>query len=232
MGERIARRLKSTALVALVAAVCAISSASAQAEPLIEADSYPTTIDGTALAASIFTMEGGYKWECKATAMSGELVAKSGSLTLSPTYGECRWNYPVLEPPVWRVVTVTMNGCDYLLHGLKRTEADKYSTLADLKCPAGQQVVVHLSSTTFPTCKVTLPAQSNLAGSNLIDKTGKEKSADDVELQLGMGGMAFTQDIAGCPVAVGAHSTFSIVNQMTLSGTSGGKGVGLRVSGE
>jgi hypothetical protein len=225
-------RLHTTILAVLVLAACAAWASPAQAEPLIEADSYPATIDGIALQASIFTMEGPYKWECKATTMTAELTGKSSSLTVTPTYGECRWNYPVMEPPVWRVVTVTMNGCDYLLHGPKRVEVDKYSVLADLKCPVGQQVVVHLSSTTFPTCRVTLPAQSNIAGSYLIDKTGKEKSADDIELQLAMGGMSFTQDVAGCPVTVGAHTSFSILNQMTLSGTSAGKGIGLRVSGE
>jgi hypothetical protein len=164
--------------------------------------------------------------------MSGELTGKSGSLTLSPTYGECRWNYPIFEPPVWRVVTVTMNGCDYLLHGLKRTKADEYTVSADLQCPAGKQVVVHLSSTMFPTCQVTLPAQSNKAGSGLLDKTGKEKSTDDVELQLAMSGMAFTQDVAGCPVKAGAHESFAINNRITLTGTSGGKQIGFRVSGE
>jgi hypothetical protein len=225
-------RLHTTILAALVLAACAAWASPAQAEPLFEADSYPATIDGTALQASIFIMEGPYRWECQATTMSGELTGKSSSLTLSPTYGECRWNYPIFEPPVWRVVTVTMNSCDYFLHGLKRTKADEYSVSADLKCPAGQQVVVHLSSTMFPTCQVTLPAQSNITGSGLLDKTGKEKSGDDAELLLAMGGMTFTQDAAGCPVKAGAHTTFAIENRITLTGTSGGKGIGFRVSGE
>jgi len=177
-------------------------------------------------------MNGPYKWECKTTTFQGELTAKANSLTLFPSYGECRWNYPPVEPPVWSVVTVTMNGCDYRLHSLKRLKADEYSASADLQCPAGKQVVVDLRSGAFTLCRVTLPAQSNKTGSRLIDTTGKGGGLDDVELQLAMGGMTYTQDLAGCPINAGTYNTFAIENRMTLTATSAGKQIGFRVAGE
>lgn len=229
-------RLNTTILAILALAICAAWAAPAQAEPLFEADSYPATIDGAPFQASIFIMEGPYRWECKTTTMKAELTGKASSLTVTPTYGECRWNYPIVEPPVWSVVTVLMNGCDYSLHGLKWVKADEYTTSADLQCPAGKQMVVELKSGAATICRLTVPAQANISGSKLIDKTGKEKSLDDVELQLAMSGMKYTQDLTtfpiACPIKAGTYETFAILNQMTLTGTSGGKGIGLRVSGE
>lgn len=230
----IRRRLKATILVGAVIAILAASAAPAQAEPLFTADSYPATIDGTALAPTVFEFGGEYRWECETAPMSGTLSSASNALTLSVGYEKCRWWYPVTEPPQpFSTVVIAMNGCDWRFHGLQKQEADKYKASASLECPAEKDVLIELQQGGFPLCKLTVQAQSNKADVGLIDKT--EKSPNDVEAQITIGSLKYTQILGfpySCPVKTGTYEDLNYKGLATLTATSGGKQIGLRVTGE
>jgi hypothetical protein len=231
MNPRVARCLKPLLLVVLVFGL--VSAASAQAEPSFEADAYPATIDGTPLSATIFTFGGEYKWTCHSTSYTGSLAAKSTQLTITPSYSTCSWSYPVTEPQQpYSIVKVSMNGCDYRLHSGKRLELDKYQDLLSLECPAGQQVVIELNQGPTTICRLTVRAQSNKSHVGLTDKT---IAPNDVELAATVKGLKYTQDLSGfipCPVKAGAYENLEFTALATLTATSGGKQVGLRVTGE
>ena len=233
------RRLKSTLLVVLALAVGGVGAGSAQAEPLFEADSYTATVDGVALKQSVFTFGGIYQWECKSSPFEGKLLAKSSSLTLSALYAECRWMWPVTEPPIepYSLVQINMNGCDWKLNTLKFQKADEYTSLVNLECPAGKQVVIELHRTEPTICKLTVPAQSGKSDVRLIDKTAS--SPNDVEAQVTISGLNYTQDLShfipelNCPLKPGSYTDLAYAGLLTLTATSEpGKQIGFRVTGE
>lgn len=223
-------------LLAVALVATAAGATGARAEPFFEADSYLATIDGVAQTATVFQFGGMWKWECKTSPMEGKLSAKSSALTLSAAYGECRWRYPVKEPPPpFSLVQIFMNGCDYRLHSLGRVKADEYLSLADLECPAGKQVVIELHQETPTICKLTVPAQSNKSDIALIDETGKEGTTDDdLKAEITIKGMKYTQDsLFTCPVKQGTYEDLEYLGISTLTATSeAGKQIGLRVAGE
>lgn len=233
-----ARRFRTVGTLALaMLALAAGSVASAEAKPLFEADSYPATIDGVTIeAASIFTFGSIYKWECKKAPFQGKLSAAATSLTLTPSYQECRWRWPVIEPPPpFSIVEVKMNGCDFSLNALEFLKKDEYLSHVDLSCPAGKVVEIDLHENTPVICRLTVPAQTNRADVKLIDQTGKEgTSDDDVEARITVEKLHYTQDSAGtCPVAAGTYEDLQYLGYSTLTATNeAGKQIGLRVSGE
>jgi hypothetical protein len=232
------RKLKTIGLLALAMMTMAVGAASsAEAKPIFEADSYPATIDGVTIeAASVFTFGSFYKWECKKAPFQGKLTVAANALTLSAAYEECRWRWPVTEPPPpFSIVEVKMNGCDYSLNSLEFLKKDEYLARADLACPAGKLVEIDLHENIPIICRLTVPAQTNKADVKLIDQTGKEGTADDdVEARITIEKLHYTQDAAGtCPVSAGTYEDLQYLGYSTLTATDGsGKQIGLRVSGE
>ncbi len=104
---------------------------------------------------------------------------KYTTLTVSPTY-----TTPIAEKTsepgcighvgsTEALATVTMNGCDYVLH-LNTTEggAGEYGVEADLVCPEGKKVEIHVYSLTdtahkTSVCTFTFGPQTGLKGARL-----------------------------------------------------------------
>jgi len=228
--------LYSTILCCAAILIGTAGAATARAEPLFEADSYPATIDGGAKGILTTVFRFGAAWECLSATYKGELTEAASALTISPVYEECRWNYPVTNPQVWSTVKVSMNGCDFRFHSLERLAADEYESLFDLQCSSGNQMVVELNSGPWLACRLTVPAQSNKALVGFIDNT--KGVFDDVGVVFSVKGMKFTQDVSGfpvaCPVKPGTYEFFEIggeVNTFTAT-AEGGEQTGFRVIGE
>jgi len=233
------RRLKSTILAVLVLAVGSAGAGPAQAAPLFEADSYAANVDGSALTEAIFGFHPGaspYKWECVKVPIQGKLTSSSSALTLTPTYQECRWQYPVTEPPQpFSAVTMTMNGCDWRLHTLSKLKAGEYKSFADLECPFSKEVVIDLRMGGTIICRMRAKAQTSKSQINLIDQANKEGSADDsIEAKIAVGGLSYKLEaFLGCPVGSGTYEDLTYSGIQTLTATSeAGKQIGLRVTGE
>ncbi|HKO38361.1 MAG TPA: hypothetical protein VJU14_08340 [Solirubrobacterales bacterium] len=224
-------------LVAL--AIGTAGTSTARATPLFQADSYPASIDGGGKGTRTTFWFNGAAWECGTSIFKGELTGAASALTLAPTYEECRWNYPPVNPPAWSTVKVLMNGCDYRLHSLEKTAADAYSSLMDLQCPPGQQMVVELNSGPWTICRLTVSAQAGKTSVPITDNTGKEGGLDDVGAKLHAQGLKYTQDLPGspiaCPIKPGTYEFLDVKQEFptTLTATSEpGKQIGFRVNGE
>jgi hypothetical protein len=171
--------------VALVAvlALTAVAASAASANGSYTASSYPTTGTGTSLKGNdTFTTEAG-NVEC-ASHFQGTLTEESSSLTVTPTYTECR-AFGFLS------ATVNMNGCDYKF-GTPSGSGDAYTAKVDVVCPAGKSVEISAG-----TCKTTIGSQTGLSNVGITNNT----AAGDVSVQSNVSGVAYTvtQDGFGCP---------------------------------
>jgi hypothetical protein len=140
----------------------------------------PAKIDGNQLEPFKFT-RGGRTVECKTAKVEGTAKDRDTTLTITPTYTNCTAAIPLMgNVPA----TITMNGCDYLLHleAVEDEGAYKYTAPTDLKCPAGKEVEVHVYSnhtnhtaSTF-LCRYNLGETGN-QGLELVQLTNQEPEA-------------------------------------------------------
>lgn len=225
-------KLKLCGLLATAALAAGATASTAQATPLIEADSYPTTISGTALQHSVFAIASIYKWECRAPTLQGTLAAASGSLALTPAFAECMWHWPINSPN--SVVQMNMNGCTFQLNAFKFVKKGEYNTGFNLECPTGKQVVIEMHSGIPTICTLTAPAQSGKSLARLINLPNKEGSADDeIRNEYEVSKLKYTLTAAaGCPVKSGNYEDMSFLGDDALKATKAGIQVGLRMSGE
>lgn len=117
-----------------------------------------------------------------------------------------------------------MNGCDYRLRSLEILAEDEYLSQAEIQCPAGKQVVIHLRAEALTACTLTVPAQSKLSHVKLIDQTGKaEPSDDDVTAQITLTKLHYSQDsLFTCPVKQGTYADLSYTAIATLNAQTKG----------
>lgn len=224
-------KLKLCGLLATAALAVGASASNAQATPLIEADSYSATISGTALKASVFSFGGIYQWECKAPTLQGSLAAASSALSLTPSFAECSWHWPIGSPA--SVVQMNMHSCTFRLNSFKFVKKGEYNTLFDLECPAGEPVVIEMHSGAPVICTLTVPAQSGKSLVRLVDLANKEGSADDEILgEFEVAKLKYALTSSGCPVNGGTYEDLTYLGEYALKATKGGTQVGLRVSGE
>lgn len=223
-------------LVTLVVAVTGAGATSARAAPLFEADSYAATVNGAPLKSTIFWFHPGASplaWECLKAPLQGELPAALPFLALTPTYSECRWQWPPGSP--FSVVSVSMNGCKWRLNTLSKVEAGTYKSLVDLECPSGQEVLVELRQTTVTICKMRLASQTSKGQILLLDKPNKEEKADDsIETSFAVEKLRYKMEaLLGCPVASGTYEDMKYEGKESLTAKtkSGGVQTGLRLSG-
>lgn len=223
---------KLCGLLAMAALAAVGNAATADAAPLIEADSYPVTISAPPLQHSVFSIGGIYQWECKApTLLGGTLAAASSSLSLTPSFAECSWHWPITDPA--SVVQMNMNGCTFHLSSIAFVKKGEYNTLFALECPAGKQVVIEMHSGLPVICTMTVPAQSGKSLARLIDLANKEGSADDeIRNEFEVGKLKYSLTSFGCPVKTGTYEDMTYLGDHALKATKSGTQVGLRVSGE
>lgn len=207
--------------MAILCAAAAIAPAAHASE--FKADSYPTTIDGTAGSQHVFGF-GEIQFACKQAVFQGELQAAATELTVTPVYSECVW----VEMPV----RVTMNGCDYAFSSLKPVKSGEYQGLFAIKCPAGKLIALDLELLGMTLCTLTVPAQSNLEKVNFVDNANKEGTGDDdLTETFSVSGIAYAVHFSsGCPIKAGEYTNLSYQGISTVKGTNKeGKQIGLRV---
>ncbi len=130
----------------------------------------PLTAFGGSTECEVATYRGG-----KVASTSGghhvALPSGSSDFTVSPAYSGCLGNGVV-------PTTITMNGCDYVVHVEKTIETHLYATTVELVCPAGKEVTIdfwltHERHTTnpIPDCEIHVPSQKGLVGATLRDQT-------------------------------------------------------------
>lgn len=189
--KRMIRNLKALglALVAMLAlgAVMA-SAASAQNGEATSDEEVPFTLTGEetgTLLQNSFTSALG-NITCDGSTYTGHkynetphkyIPPGANTVTVTPHYAtKCFTHIPVLGT---RPTTVTLNGCDFVLHiGATTGEGDTYGVTADLICPPGKKVEVHVYKATSTehldvdsVCTITIAEQKGLSGPHLTDTT-------------------------------------------------------------
>jgi uncharacterized protein YceK len=143
------RNLKATGLALLLVTVAATAlmagNASAEeeegAQGTLTAAEYPATLDGTeenAVGTNAFTIFG-EKIVCNGSTFSGSIAKATTTITLTPTYNNCS------AGGGGHKVTITMNGCDFVVHieGTTPAVKDNYYNSLDIICPLEHQIEIH-----------------------------------------------------------------------------------------
>jgi hypothetical protein len=140
------RILKTLGLaVAAVAALVAVMAPAAQAETgVLTAQQFPAIVTGEQQGGTTFDIGEPLigNVECGTSDLDATLVGPTDPVTFTPTYENCS-SEPGLTP-----VTVTMNGCDYIV-GFGRPGTTGFpittgSMRAWVNCPVGQQIEIHV----------------------------------------------------------------------------------------
>lgn len=225
------------ALIAVLA-MSAVTASTAQALPQFTADEYTTHLIGTPVAGEEFTInlaEGG-KITCNKT-LTGTLAKPSSTLTYTPTFEECEGHSGAATVPV----TITMGGCDNLLHMTKKLGPDQYTADVDFVCPEGKDIEIHVyPEGTTPaehkeeneTCRYTIKPQNNLATVEIINDT-KAVPKKDFTMKTKVTGIEYTRvlgDARSCG-PIGGAASFG--GSTTVKGrNTAGEAVGIEVTGE
>jgi hypothetical protein len=185
------------AMVAVLALSAVVASAASATN--FTASKYPTS--GTATSEKgndDFNTEAG-SVECKAHFHVGPLTEPSETVTVVPTYTECK-AFGFLN------ATVNMNGCDY-----------EFNVNGNVKvlCPAGKSIII-----TAGTCETTIGAQGPLSKVDLAN------SGTGISAQATVTGIAYTvtKDGIGCPFSGTGAKTGATYTQNTavlVSSTNG-----------
>jgi hypothetical protein len=180
------RNLKALglALVAVFAMSAVVASAASAAIPSLTAASGPVTLSGSDTAGTKSTLTAfGLKTECtgsytahKYNVTPREFIPSGATtITVTPVYTNCVGVIGGTSTPA----TVTMNGCDYVLHvGNTVAGVEKYGGTTDVVCPESQQIEVHVyTNSTHATtiCTVKVPGQTGLVGGTVQNNAGNLK---------------------------------------------------------
>jgi hypothetical protein len=198
-GSRMIRKFKTLgiAMVAVLALSAVVASAASATN--FTASKYPTA--GTATSEKgndDFKTEAG-SVECKAHFAVAALTEPSETVTVTPTYTECK-AFGFLN------ATVNMNGCDYVFHS---------NGQVDVVCASGGPIKI-----TAGTCETTIAAQSGLGTVDLAN------SGTGISAQATVTGIAYTvtKDGIGCPFGGTGAKTGATYTQNTavlVSSTNG-----------
>ncbi len=137
----------------------AVMASAALALPQFTASSYPASVTGSnTKGGEVFTTEAG-KIECDGHFLSHSLSAASSTLTVTPTYTNCK-AFGSLS------ATVNTEGCSYVLHA---TEAASGTSLShfDIACPAGKSIKI-----TAGNCKFEFPPDTGRTSAHLVNSGG------------------------------------------------------------
>jgi hypothetical protein len=234
------RNLKTLGL-ALVAvfAVSAMAASAARAvtdDAQLTAESFPAVFDGTQNGVLVFNREG-RTMTCTTAEFHSEVKSTDSktTITVKPTYSGCHSNIPLIGVVP---MTVTMNGCDYLLHLTKDTPSGTFTADTTITCPPNKEIEVHVyqdhanhtSNTSL--CTKKYPAQNPGGTIDLTNKAaGGTTPKDYLELDINISGMTSSITPAGAICGVAHNATGTLTGNATLKGTTAvGASQGLTVS--
>lgn len=111
----------------------------------------------------------------------------STTATITPVYTSCHAQIPILGS---RPATVTLNGCDYVFHiGETTGGGETYGVTADVKCPPGKKIEVHIyksGSVTHPDadsiCTIKVGEENNQGVGGLHLTNTPTPTPDDIDL--------------------------------------------------
>jgi len=163
----------------------------------------------------------GSSTECENSTYHTPLTATPATeITLEAEYGpECHTSSGLPE-------TVTMNGCDYRLHNLKKVASGHYNATVDIVCPEGKVIELHVYAThTAHTekkslCTKTIPAQTNLEKLTITTKTTSGSNFGDLVIEGTIANVHAIQHRNSilCPAGTETNTAEEVISGGTLTG--------------
>jgi len=212
------RNLKALGL-ALVAvfAMTAVLASAAQAQTLkVTVNPSPAWLTAEMIAhpnigkVETFKLAGGQEVGCDKTNSAATVNNGNTSITVVPNFEEC---VAVIGTETHKV-TVTMNDCDFLLHG-GATQTPNSTTFingeVDLVCPTGKEVEIHVykpaTTETEELCTYKVAGFTNKQGNEFKNEgTG---ATNDVSISSSVGGIATTRTGSLLCGAANQNGTFT-----------------------
>jgi hypothetical protein len=224
-------RVLGLTLVAVLLISATVASV-ASATPLFTAAAYPTKIDATgeeAIGAESEYFESvGRKLECEKVHYSGTLSEKSNTMTVTPDVtdhtqgGNCRAGGSL-------VVTVTENGCQYLLHVAEKSSGD-YKLRTDVVCPEGKTIVTHIRNllNNADACTITIGPQITTGTMTTTNSSGHV----NVSGSIGIKQTLHSSNTALCGQESGTSKEVTTNYVINKALTVTGNGTEISISGE
>jgi hypothetical protein len=235
------RNIKALGL-AFAAMLCmgAVAASAASAQGVLTSDG-PVTLTGEetgTLFQNSFTGEAG-NITCEGSTYTGhkynetphELIESGESTaTITPHYNQENCQAHTFFNLITLPATVTMNGCDYVFHvGDETGGAGTYGVTADLVCPTGHDVEIHIYEEAPHTidnevCHDTIKPQTGLSGPHL---TNDEGHVDLVGTFTGI-----HEEYEGSACGEGTNEEAELHVDVTISGDNGaGEPTPISISG-
>jgi hypothetical protein len=232
--------LKTFALaLAAIFAMSALGTSAAQAEKgaVLTAESYPAKFDGTQTTAVVMN-RAGRKTTCAGATVTTEITGAATTGSAIPVFENCHTIILGSKLPI----TVTMNGCELVLHATADfiEGAHTYTAIGDLVCPAGKQMETHVYQNStkhlenISLCTYKTPPQSGLKGIDVTNKPAAKGTKDHIEVHINISGIT-TLRTGGSALTCGAEhdANTTLTGSILVQGTTPeGAPNGLTVSTE
>jgi hypothetical protein len=191
------RNLKALGL-ALVAvfAMSAMAASAAQAEGVSEltpANNQHVIITGEQIGKMSILFATGLEMTCESVKFDSTITGNSTTLTETPTYSGCH--------SALGSITITMNGCDYLIHG-QLTNGGAYPVSTDIVCPTveGVEKTIELhiygdAGHTTLNCTLTIKGQTGKTTTTITNVAG---TPDDIKLETHLASIEMTSHQGAC----------------------------------
>jgi hypothetical protein len=203
----------------LLAAVAVMTAASPASAHNFHSEANATVLLGEQIGEHEFESPGqAAKVHCPKARLQGTMAAPTTSqLRFDPVYEECHFAFQVLSQ-------VTMNGCQYLLHG--ETDADGHGRF-EIACPPNKAIQIDMGTI----CTVTIVAQTVQGVSYANEGTGTKR---DLRITLTAGGISYQKTGFFCASVFGNGKDLQFTGTFTVRGYKDIEGfpaeqVGLRV---
>lgn len=159
--------------VATAFAMTALLASGAQAQIKVTVGASPAWLTGGQVGLHTFSVESnGPVISCEQGTFVATVTNGATQVTVVPTYGTC---HATVGAETLKT-TVTMNDCDFLLHGgVEVTSTTFNEGEHDIKCPVGKVIEVHIyknSAETEELCTLTIAEQLNKKNSETHDIAG------------------------------------------------------------
>lgn len=196
-------------LLAAVASATTLVAATQAAE--FRAGSYPATVTGEQVTQVTFTL-GLSTVKCTTMKSSGVLEKEGlSAYRTTPTFEGCTSGLSSVD--------FKWNGCEYELTVVETVNGnpDEVAGYADIRCPAGQQAEMTITSS--PDCTAKFPPQNEAAKVIFTNKTAVTPM--DVVADTEGTAVHYTTEGLGCPGETGTYNNGVIKGSVTTTTPSG-----------
>ncbi len=219
------------AMVAVLAMSAVVASAASAAAGIFTSEKSPVTLTRSQEGTNEWSIgTGARKVSCATASAQGTASNGATSLTLTPTYTGCTSTGGL-------GMTVTVNGCDFVLHPTTGTATSGTETM-DVVCPVGKEITfdVYGNGEHIPAnikCEYHIKAQTGVAAGTYKDIGAG--TTQEITETLNVTGVHTVNTVGSkllCGLAAGETGTSTLAGAQVLTGenAAGTEHIGISIS--